>query len=113
MGFASRLKSMSGSSPIRTVAAAAEISIPDDTNVITVTGTTAVTHMHTGSIEPGRRVRIYGGASSRDFVNASSTTIPFRFMLGSASEIGLAANDVLELVQLETGAWLRLYSTDN
>jgi hypothetical protein len=25
----------------------------------------------------------------------------------------LAANDVLELVQLETGAWLRLYSTDN
>lgn len=114
MGFLARIKnSPGGSRTIQTVASAGTIGISSDTSTVYLSGTTAISYMRTQNIHPGRIVRLIGLTGSRDIVNASVTTTPFAFHVGGGSEVTLSANDILEVVQLSTGAWLRLASTDN
>lgn len=113
MSALARIKGMAGRGSIPTVAAATVINIPDDASTVYVSGTTAISTVRTGSPQPGRQVKFIGLTGTRDFQNGSSILLPYLMDLGSGSEVALVESDVLVLIQLNNGAWIRLYNTDN
>lgn len=115
MAIVARLRSMTGrGSPINTIAASSTITLTDDSDIWIVTGTATVTSLLTaGGIFPGRTVRLISNdATGATFTNTNDPTTDGQMDLGG-SDITLAKNDVLTLVRLDSGAWLRVSYTNN
>lgn len=113
MSVAARMKQTAGGVRIPTIASAATLVLPDDSNVIMVSGTTTVTSLNSGRVWPGRQVTFIGtDGSGNAFTNTNATTDAGKMDLGG-SNVTLALDDVLVLVQMNTGAWRKVVSTDN
>jgi len=85
MSMWSRLKSLAGGDRTRyTLASAAALAIPDDTNFVTVTGTTAVTSLSVTASARNREITILGGASAAvSFTNTNSPSAGQMYLRGS------------------------------
>lgn len=112
-----RLKSLFGTREggIETVAAAITLVLPDQTNLMYMTGTATVTSLNASRrIEAGRTVWfVQSDSGTTTFTNSGATTTKGAMDLGGASNLDLAQTDVLCLQQRSDGSWLRMFSTDN
>lgn len=106
MGVLSRVKSVGGNNrPIPSVASAATLALPDDSNVVYVSGSTTVTSLDAGNPRPGRHLTIIGATSaSVTFTNTTGSTTAGQMDLGGES-ILVSAKDILRLVRDNNGVW--------
>lgn len=112
----SRIKSLMGTREggVETVAAATSLTIPDDSNLVYLTGTATVTSLNGSSrIEAGRTVFFYQSDSgTTTFTNTDDTTTKGQMDLGGGS-VAVANSDVLCVSQRPDGSWIRLFNTNN
>jgi len=93
-----------GGNSIPTIASAATLNIQNDIETMYISGTTAVTKISTGR-RPGRKLRFIGtDATGNVFTNTNDTTVEGEMDLGG-SNVTLAAQDILELVQNNNGSF--------
>lgn len=117
MSFISRLKRLVGSAEgsIPTVASAARVNLSPHSNTFYVSGSTKIDFLNAElPIEPGRTVTLIGatsGTASLDNVNAG-TAVKGQMDLGG-SDRNVAADDVVDLIQLNDGTWRLRNLTDN
>lgn len=111
-----RLKSLAGTKEdgIATLAVAAALKLPADTNLIYLTGTDTVTSINSDApIEQGRTVWfVQSDAGTSTFTNTDDTTTKGAMDLGGSNR-AIAGSDVLCVQQRPDGSWLRMFSTDN
>jgi hypothetical protein len=94
------------------VASATALPLPDTGAVFTITGSTTVATI-TAVKNPGRVVRLIAGTGvSLTVTNNDAPTTEGQIDLGG-SNLTFAAQDVLTLMQLNNGTWVRCGINDN
>ena len=114
MSLAARMKSAIGSNygPVKSVAAAATLEVPLDANVFSTTGTETVTSLDPITVMPGRKITIQAASGTLTLTNTNAATAYGTMELGG-SNLALAAEDTVTLVQGDNGEWRRVAVTDN
>ena len=113
MGSLAQVQAAAGAGAIPSFASATRLEIPGDVSLFYLTGTTTLSLLVT-PIRPGRRLTIIGGTGTREIQNTEGGTVAFSIDVGGALEsLALGATDVIQIVQLENGAWLATFTTDN
>jgi hypothetical protein len=103
MAIWGRLRSVAGGPTIRSLAGAATLYLPDESNVFLVTGSVTVTALTSGNWY-GRRVTLIGGSSAAvTFTNTNSPSSDQMFLQGA--NILLNEQDVLVLIRQNDGSW--------
>ncbi len=117
MGVIARMKSLAGGPKIPTLASAATLTLPDDTNQVMLTGTTNVTVLRNtaNQILPGRRITFIRAAiaDKPTFANTPGTTTSGQMDIGANTETTLTLEDVLTFVQLQNGTWRQVDESAN
>ena len=106
MSIWQRTKSTSGrQKTLPELTAAATLTIPDTSNVFTVTGTTGITGMHSASIWPGRQITLLGThATGPAFTDtAIASTAVDKIHLSAALTLILGAS--VTFTQGINGSW--------
>lgn len=116
MSIMARIKMLVGSAEatIPTVASATSITLPRHATAVFISGSTAIVSINANvPIEPGREITLIGAASgTATLTNNAGTNTKGALDLGSGN-VNVAADDVVKLIQLNTGAWRRVLATDN
>jgi len=114
MGFMSRLRSIAGGDKFRnTVASGTTTYVPDDTNVVLLTGTATVTSLVASKSTRCRLVWfVQNDSGTTTFTNTDDTTTADKMDLGGSNR-ALAQTDTMALYLRADGSWVRMFSTDN
>lgn len=116
MGLIARMKSVSGGRAATTIAAAATIGIPDDSDNIFLTGTATVTSLLATRGTYNRVVRFYQSDSgTTTFTNSPGTTTAGQMDLGALdqSNLALGPTDAIRLMLRIDGTWVRVSNPVN
>lgn len=112
----SRTKSRAGGQPVKVLASASSLFIPDDSDVINLTGTATVTSLTGHSASRGRTVRLQQSDSgATTFTNSPGTTTAGQMDLGSLDTGNIVLNntDFIELHYRANGTWLLVNTRNN
>ena len=104
-----RMKSKAGGAPIPSFASAASTVLPDESDLLTLTGTATITSLlgpgYT-TVLPGRQVTIIGGSGATvTFTNTNSPTAAGQMYLHGQNRIS-QEDDLIELIQKNDGSWI-------
>lgn len=110
----SRIRSIIGGDFERnTVAAATTLGVPDDTNLIYLTGTATVTSLTASKSTRNRIVYfIQNDSGATTFTNTDGATVEGTMDLGG-SNVTLGQDDVLCLILRSNGTWLAMFTKNN
>jgi hypothetical protein len=110
----SRTKSTAGGRFTRTeLTSAATLNVPDDMNLVLLTGTASVTALNAGLSTRNRIVTfVQHGTGSTTFTNTDGATAAGTMDLGG-SNVVLGQTDILVLLLRANGTWLRITNTNN
>lgn len=115
MSLGAKIRSVHGrSGTITAVASAAAVTVSEESDVFVISGSDTITSLlGAGGVLPGRIVTFIGAASAAVvFTNTNDPTTSGQMDLGG-SNVTLGAQDVLTLVRLDNGTWLRVSASDN
>ena len=112
MGLASKIKGLRGQVTAPTLTTAATIVLPPEYDTVYLSGTDTVTALKTDMIRKDREVTLRIASGTATITNTNDPTAAGTIDLGG-SNLAMAANDVLKLMQLASGAWVRSSVADN
>lgn len=112
MGLASKIKGLRGQVTAPTLTTATTIVLPPEYDTVYLSGTATVTALLTDMIRKDREVTIRIASGTATMTNTNDATTAGEMDLGG-SNLAMAANDVLKLMQQSTGAWVRSGVADN
>lgn len=107
MSLWGRLRSTAGgdtSNP--TITSAATVFIPDDTNIVVLSGTASVTSLQASPAARNRMVWFYSTSGTSTLTNTNDAATAGQMDLGG-SNIALGATDMISLWLRPNGTWVR------
>lgn len=104
MSIPARAKSIVGGGTTNTLACATTTAVPDNGNLLFLTGTATITSLTAGITTRNRIVWFEGSSGTQTFTNTTGTTTAGQMDLGGAN-IVVSAKDVLVLILRNNGVW--------
>lgn len=101
----SRMKSRAGGQPVKVLASASSLFLPDDSDIINLTGTATVTSLTGHSASRGRTVRLrQSDTGVTTFANTNTPTTAGQMYLHGVNLV-LQKSNVIELFYNNDGTW--------